>query len=170
MERASLWIGLLLALGVVVWWRRRAARRTMRVTIEGRDVPPRKLWCSHMGLSSARPQVEPSPYVLAIPASAFMAILGPVVAQAADELKRDHAEHGGSDPWSDAGFPELPALLKDPELCGEVVGSYFKTELLCEVLPWGNTGAGSYVVDTIERVYEEGDSVVITGLCLAIDR
>jgi hypothetical protein len=140
----------------------------LRTVVDDKPIDPRRLWCSHMSLSSARPQVDPSPYVLEMPASEFAALLGPLVAQYADELKRDQEEHGWSDRWSDAGFPVLPELLKDPELCGDVVGSYFLTELLCVVLPWGNTGPGSYVVDTIERVCEEGDSVVITGQCIRI--
>jgi hypothetical protein len=36
-------------------------------------------------------------------------------------------------------------------------------------MPWGNTGPGSYVVDIIERVHEEGDSVIVAGKCLRID-
>lgn len=140
----------------------------VRVTVDGLFLDPRLLWYPHMSLSSARPRVPPSSYEVVVARSEFISVLAERYTACVEELKRDDALTGETDFFGEAGYPDFSQLLEHPALCGEVMGAYFFGELFEHFLPWGNPGAGSFVIETITHVYGGAATISISGQCLRV--
>ena len=139
------------------------------LTIDGRQLPLRHLWLPEMSLSSAREGRQAATYVLAIDRDTVLSSLAGPYDRYAQEMEEDDKLTGLPDLLGQAGYPPLASVLNQPELLSELLGGFgLNDELFRAVLPPASGQMlGTWAIDTVDSVRNDGERIVFTGTCYA---
>jgi hypothetical protein len=142
----------------------------MRCRVNGRDVDAQALARREMNFGQTFPGSElPLQYEIIVPTADFITALRDVYLRYAKDEMADAPYHEVGewpllDRLQDLGYPPLEQLVaSEPALLADLVREWLTLETLDLLIPGSATGLPEYLVNTIDQVVVDQQSVRILG-------
>lgn len=123
---------------------------------------------SETSLSTRRGASRPHIYRLQVELGKLAALMAPGYDFLVDEMRRDGMLTGERDWFAQAGYPELPSLLKMPELLSRVLETYYVSELFSSIFGPPKAKAVGIVIDGVDSIRVHDPLVIIEGRCYSV--